>query len=181
MHLSIVNCPDKGRFRPFVKRAALFYADQLMTKSMLENIHLRIKFDAKLDVCGYASVEEYNVCGKAREFLVEINPHIGAREILDTLAHEMVHVKQYAYSETNENLTRWKGQYISEDVDYYDQPWEVEAYGMAVGLFTKFAIKEKLWEVFPGVNNPETPIEKKTIEWINDGQNATHCFGDGRV
>ena len=180
MHLSIINCPDKGRFRPFVKRAAIFYAEYLMTKSMLENIHLRIKFDKKLEVCGYASVEEYDFGRKPREFLIEINPHIGAREILDTLAHEMVHVKQYAYSETNESLTRWKGQYISDDVDYYDQPWEVEAYGMAVGLFTKFAIQEKLWEVFPGVNNPETPIEKKTIEWLND-ENATHCFGDRRV
>lgn len=181
MHLSIVNCPDKGRFRPYVKRAAIFYAEYLMTKSMLENIHLRIKFDAKLDVCGYASVEEYNICGKPREFLIELNPQIGAREILDTLAHEMVHVKQYAYSETNERLTRWKGEYISEDVDYYDQPWEVEAYGMAVGLFTKFAIQEKLWEVFDGIANPNTPIEKKPLGWISDAQNGKDRSDNGWV
>jgi hypothetical protein len=168
MRLSIVKCPEKELFRPYVKRAAIFYAESLMSKSMLENIHLTIKFDPKLEVCGYASVEEYNFCGNPREFLVEINPHIGAREILDTLAHEMVHVKQYAYSETNERLTRWKGEKISEELDYYDQPWEIEAYGMAVGLFTKFAIKEKLWDVFKDIANPDTPIEKKPIGWKCD-------------
>ena len=115
MQLSILKCPDKKRFRPYVKRAAIFYAEYLMTKNMLENIYLTIKFDPKLDVYGYASVEEYNPSGKAREFLIELNPNIGAREILDTLAHEMVHVKQYAYSETNERMTRWRGEYVPDE------------------------------------------------------------------
>lgn len=173
MRLRIVKCPDKKLFRPYVKRAAIFYAEELMSKSMLENIHLQIKFDPKLDVCGYASVEEYNFCGKPRQFLIEINPHIGAREILDTLAHEMVHVKQYAYMETNENLTRWKGEKISENLDYYIQPWEIEAYGMAVGLFTKFAVKEKLWEVFKGIYDPNKPIKKVSIGWKNENEKSS--------
>ena len=29
MKLSVVGCPDKKRFRPYVKRAALFYAKSL--------------------------------------------------------------------------------------------------------------------------------------------------------
>lgn len=166
MHLSIVGCPDKERFRPFVKRAALFYANELMTVKMLENINLRIKFDKSLDVYGYASVEEYNGSGKPREFSIELNPLIGAREILDTLAHEMVHIKQYVYGETNEKLTRWKGTKIdSDEIEYYSQPWEIEAYGMAVGLFTKFAVKEKLWDVFEGVRDPETPITSEPLGW----------------
>ena len=168
MQLSIVGCPDKERFRPYVKRAVLFYSEQLISKKMLENIYLRIKFDKSLDEYGYASVEEYNDSGKPREFLIEINPHIGAREILDTLAHEMVHIKQYVYGETNEKLTRWKGEKInSDDVDYYDHPWEIEAYGMTRGLFTKFVVKEKLWDVFEGIRNPEWDIETVSIGWKN--------------
>ena len=144
MQLSIVGCPDKERFRPYVKRAAIFFAEQLISKKMLENIYLRIQFDKNLDEHGYASVEEYNDSGKPREFLIEISPLIGAKEILDTLAHEMVHIKQYVYGETNEKLTRWKGEKInSDDVDYYKHPWEIEAYGMSRGLFTNFVVKEK--------------------------------------
>ena len=178
MQLSIIKCPDKEGFRPFVKRATHFFAEELMTKNMLENIHLTIKFDKSLEVCGYASVEEYTYSGKAREFLVEVNPNIGAREILETIAHEMVHVKQYAYSETNERLTRWKGEYISDDVDYYSQPWEIEAYGMAVGLLNKFVVKEKLWEVFEGIANPDSPIEKIPLGWK---RYAEDCVSDRRI
>ena len=83
MKLSIVGCPDKERFRPYVKKAVLFFAEQLISKKMLENIYLRIRFDEKLDEHGYASVEEYNDSGKPREFCIEINPNIGADDILE--------------------------------------------------------------------------------------------------
>ena len=56
MQLSIVGCPDKQRFRPYVKRAALFYAQELMKPKMLENIYLRIKFNSKINVYGYAEI-----------------------------------------------------------------------------------------------------------------------------
>ena len=166
MQLSIVGCPDKKRFRPYVKRAALFYASELMSEKMLDNIFVRIKFNPKLEAYGYASVEDYNDSGKPREFEIELHPGIGAYDILKTLAHEMVHVKQYSYKETNESLTRWKGQRVDSDsIDYWVQPWEVEAHGYEAGLFTKFAIKEKLWEVFDKVCNPDAPIEPESIGW----------------
>jgi hypothetical protein len=166
MLLSIVGCPDKERFRPYVKRAILFYAEQLISKKLLENIYLKVKFDSKLEHYGFASIEEHNVSGKARSFLIEINSSIGAKQILKALAHEMVHIKQYAYGETNDKLSRWKGTKIdSDDVEYYSHPWEIEAYGIEVGLFTKFATKEKLWEVFEGVLNPDDPIIPEPLGW----------------
>jgi hypothetical protein len=133
---------------------------------MRQNIFLKIKFDQHLEEFGYASVKECNLSNKPREFLIEINSLIGARDILDTLAHEMVHIKQYVYGETNEHLTRWKGQVIS-DVDYFDHPWEIEAFGMSRGLFTRFVIQEKLWEVFEGIRNPNRSIDPLPIGWIH--------------
>jgi hypothetical protein len=167
MQLSIIGCPDKKRFRPFVKRAAIFYAEQLMTPKMLENIYVQIKFDPKLDALGYADVLNYNESNKPREFQIELNPIIGSHDILETLAHEMVHIKQYAYIEMNEFGTRWRGQRITENMDYYDEPWEIEAHGLSTGLFTKFAIKEKLWEVFSDVRNPDAPLSPEPIAWKN--------------
>ena len=76
----------------------------------------------------------------------------------------MVHVRQYIQGDVNLNLTRWKGSRVV-DIDYWDQPWEIEAHGIEVGLFTKFAKKEKLWEVFKGVQNPDSPIEAEPIGW----------------
>lgn len=166
MQLSIVGCPDKKLFRPFVRRAALFYASELMSKKVLENVYLRIKFSDKIAAFGYAEIIGYNDSRKAREFEIELHSGIGARNILKTLAHEMTHIKQYVYSETNESLTRWKGLRLNPDnIDYWEQPWEIEAHGMETGLFQKFAIKEKLWEVFKDICNPDDPIEMEPLGW----------------
>jgi len=163
MQLSIVGCPDKKQFRPYVKRAAQFYAESLMTPRMLENIFIRIKFKI-IDAHGYASVVEFSPSNKPRQFEIEIHPGIGAVEILKTLAHEMVHIKQYALGDVNIRGTRWKGSKV-ESPDYWTEPWEIEAYGMQPGIWTKFAKQEKLWEVFEGVCDPDTPIEIEPLGW----------------
>ena len=162
MQLSIIGCPDKKRFRPFVKRAALFYANELMSKKVLKNLYVQIIFNEKINVCGYAEITEYNLAGKPRGFEIEINPTIGATEILKTVAHEMAHVKQYVYCETNDTLTKWKDKRVDSDtIDYWVQPWEIEAHGYELGLFQMFAIKEKLWNVFEGVRNPDNLLKEK--------------------
>ena len=53
----------------------------------------------------------------------------------------------------------------SDDIDYYDHPWEIEAFGLETGLFDKFATQESLWEIFEDIKDPNTPIEKKKIRW----------------
>jgi hypothetical protein len=164
MKLSVVGCPDKKHFLPYIKRAVQFYSLELMSNKMLENIFLRIKFNKKLDAHGYASVTEFSPSNKPRQFEIEIHPGIGAAEILRTLAHEMVHIKQYVHGEVNVNLTRWMGIKVDEP-DYWVQPWEIEAYGNQPGLFTKFAKEEKLWEVFKGIENPDTKIISKPLGW----------------
>lgn len=167
MKLSIVGCPDKERFRPYVKRAILFYAQELLSSKMLENINLKVKFDKNIgEVYGYASIEAKTDNGKARDFLIEMNPFIGGRDILKALAHEMVHIKQYAYHETDDTLTRWKGIPVDGNFsDYWRQPWEIEAYGIEAGLFRKFVVQEKLWEVFESISNPDDPIVPEPIGW----------------
>ena len=81
-----------------------------------------------------------------RNFKIEINYTQGLRRMLETVAHEMVHVKQYARNETNDwayyngkEFYKWKDKYVSENTDYWDLPWEIEANGMEVGLFVRWA------------------------------------------
>ena len=166
MRLKIVNCPDKD-FKPIVERAASFFAKELIPNTRVRNhCFTRIRFNAKILEYGYASVEEYNTRNQPREFLIEIHPGIGARDILSTIAHEMVHIKQYIDGELNEEMSYWKGKRVDSDkMEYWYSPWEVDANGLEVGLITKFAVKECLWEVLDGFKNPATPIVSIPIRW----------------
>jgi hypothetical protein len=50
--------------------------------------------------------------------------------LIITLAHEMIHVKQYARGQIKSSRSckthYWMGRHIRKS--YYDQPWEIEAY-----------------------------------------------------
>ena len=56
---------------------------------------------------------------------------------LSTLAHEMVHVKQFARNELDANLSRWKSRGHA-NTEYWDQPWEKEARRLQHKLVAKF-------------------------------------------
>jgi len=152
MQLKVVNCPDRD-FKPYVERAALFFAKQLIPDGRLRNrCFTKIRFDAKIEEQGYCSVEEYNSRNQPREFLIEIHPGLGARTILGVLAHEMVHVKQYVRGQYRGELSRngkmrriWLGKQYS--VAYMKRPWEIEAFGremeLVIALVESVAQKSK--------------------------------------
>jgi hypothetical protein len=165
MQIEIINCRD-NRLIDYIVRAIEFYGEQLISKRILNNIHIEVNFDDNLEDLGGASIESYNTNKKPRSFLIEINKKLGGKSILSTLAHEMVHIKQFVYCETNEDLSKWKDVHIDSDViDYYDLPWEIEAYGKEQGLFYKFVVKEKLWDVFEDICVPNTPPEEEPVGW----------------
>jgi len=162
--------PDE-RFNEYVQRASQFYAEQLFPKQLLRHLVVSVKFSKHLDAFGYTSVEKRNSKGAAREFLIELHPYITGKEILKTLAHEFVHVKQYVYEELDEQQTQWQGEpFDSDAVDYYELPWEIEAHGKEIGLFTNFAKKESLWNVLENVYNPDTPVEPIPLGWKDENQ-----------
>ena len=77
---------------------------------------------------GYCMMEENN-----REFTIEVDRKLGIKELVTTICHEMIHVKQYAKKEMDDwsgnGAARWKGKtFNAEKTDYYNLPWEKEAY-----------------------------------------------------
>ena len=166
MKVKVLNCPDKD-FKPYVIKAVQFYAKELISNSRIRNNCTSIiRFDAKIKNYGSCGAEGYNTKKEPREFLIEIHPGIGVRNILETLAHEMVHVKQLVQHETNDELSVWRGKrFNSEVIDYWHHPWEIDAHGREDGLLTKFAVEECLWEIFDGFRNPALPIVSKPIKW----------------
>ena len=77
-----------------------------------------------------------------RTFEIEIDKKMGINELVTTICHEMVHVKQYARNEMTDELIEsghavWKGRKIHPKTGYYDLPWEKEAYKLQDGLALK--------------------------------------------
>ena len=79
-----------------------------------------------------------------RTFELEIEKKLNLKTLLTTVAHEMVHVKQYARAELTEGT--WQGKLINPKQSYWDRGYEIEAHGREYGLFVRWAEANKLGE-----------------------------------
>jgi hypothetical protein len=151
----LINTFDCGpRNTKILEEAARFFAAQLMDPRMVRNIEIDLEIVNKLDVQGECISEDD--CKNPRYFTIRLRKQ-KLDEMVKTLAHEMVHVKQYAKNELSKQMrlsrgglgvgSKWHGEWWNpkaKEDDYWDSPWEIEAYGREVGLHHKWvARKEK--------------------------------------
>lgn len=121
--------------------AAAFFVRCLFPKQIVKHIVYNIVVNNSMENLGTCEVIDYNEREKPRSFKIILNrkKHDSFEEFLQTLAHEIVHSKQYAYSNLSEYHDKWKKQSIdSENMDYDDLPWEVEAKCYESFLFQAF-------------------------------------------
>ena len=72
-----------------------------------------------------------------------VKPLTRMKKILIDLGHELIHVKQYLNNEIfdyKNGFVRYKGEefddtYKTKLENYFESPWEIEAYGRELGLF----------------------------------------------
>mgnify|MGYP003641402770 CR=1 FL=1 len=84
-----------------------------------------------------------------RKFAIDLCVRQCRESLLQTLAHELVHVKQFAHNELkflhNTLLKdRWKNKYVSTNVPYERKPWEKEAYSKEHKLLAKWKTARKI-------------------------------------
>ena len=122
-----------------------------ITKLMprMKNIEITVCLRSlKGEAYGYCLAVDGPRADRPREFEIEVEKSLTLRKLLETVAHEMVHVKQYARGELYEGVRiakhRWQGKYISNKLSYWDSPWEIEAHGREAGLFVQWAEKERI-------------------------------------
>ena len=127
-----------------------FCVTKLMPRMKNLEITVRLKDLSKSGAYGYCMADPHCEAERAdrpRVFDIEVHSKMKLRKILETIAHEMVHVKQYARGELYQgqrvNKMRWQGRWVG-DMNYWDEPWEIEAHGREAGLFIRWAEAEGL-------------------------------------
>jgi hypothetical protein len=97
-----------------------------------------IRFKTKLDnesqgLCWGCKNEGYAEINIARTSNGDVIPY---EMLMQTLAHEMVHAKQYIRGEHNGYSLSWKGA-KPRNYKYENAPWEKEAYKLEKALYEK--------------------------------------------
>jgi hypothetical protein len=81
-------------------------------------------------------------------FEIQLDKDMSLRKKLLSVAHEMVHVKQFTRKELEHtdsiNKQLWRGKKYNTKNRYYDLPWEIEAYGRELGLFTTWIEENRI-------------------------------------
>jgi hypothetical protein len=137
--------------RKYIPSLINFCINKLMPRMKNLEITVRLKDLTKTDCYGFCTPDpdgEAERGDRPRVFDLEINSKMALRKVLETVCHEMVHVKQYAQGELYEGARqckmRWQGQWMKDNIDYWDQPWEIEASGREAGLFIRWVHSESL-------------------------------------
>jgi len=142
---------DKQSFK-HCKSLSEFILDKFFTKQKQLKMHIDIHFVKGL----FENENSFGNCvwedehRRGNEFTIQIEPEQKINLLLNTIAHEMIHVKQWAKGEYYElvyepKVYKFNGKRVdSTKIDYWDRPWEIEANGRAIGLVVQWAKKNEI-------------------------------------
>ena len=117
-----------------ISRAVKNFAYQLDIGRLKTNIQVRLHNKVYLDMAD--GTEALCESLDERNFIIDVAMF---SNWVVNLAHEMVHVKQFARGEMDASLSRWKSNRYAGNIDYWDQPWEKEARRLQFKLAEEFS------------------------------------------
>ena len=131
--------------------ATKFVSKELMSFKKLSTLKIKINVrKTTLSARTSGQVTQDSKFFAQKEFLIELNSNQSESEMVATLAHELVHVKQnvnkdliYKFDkEANKLLVNWKGKELGEpsQIPYRERPWEIEAFSKEQVLADMFLI-----------------------------------------
>lgn len=130
-----------------------FYLDKLLPPHIVEELNIDIEFNSEMYQNGLCMIDEEleNIGAPSpRNFIIYLK---NKREnLLEVLAHEAVHIKQYATNELKRLVLTSDGDILThidvwqdrvweptdDETLEFDSPWEIEAYGREWGLSSRF-------------------------------------------
>jgi hypothetical protein len=141
MRLKIINCHNKS-LKKQIHEAVNYYSKQLFHPNLSRNLHISIIFTDLSKKTIYAECYPTVEQRKPRNFIIKLNKSY--KQPLMSLAHEMIHVKQYAKDELCVFHKRWKNTTVSESTPYIELPWEKEAYRKDYVLYSMYQEHKKI-------------------------------------
>lgn len=116
-----------------INQAMNFFRDFLFREQYRLALNTYIDVEVKRDIGadGWCFVEDDD--HRPREFRIQLEKTLDEIALLTTLAHEMVHVWQYATGKLKlyqDGKHRYAGKVYSSNTKYVDRPWESEAYDL---------------------------------------------------
>lgn len=131
--------------KSIILEATKFYSKELISPRLAKNVSVVISHSDELvadDMNGFCEWVITNI--RPREFEISLNCKREMDEVLISLAHEMVHVAQFVSDRMQHRFKGgykfiWEGQEINtEEYEYFDLPWEIEAYDLENVLYEKY-------------------------------------------
>ena len=113
--------------RKYAESLAVYVCNKFNINPTIEINFRRMSKDANYGYCCNLDDGEYEI---------DIKRTLRLRDMLTTLAHELVHVKQYENNELDHKA--------EENTEYWDRPSEIEAHGRETGLFIRWAETNRL-------------------------------------
>ena len=159
---------DKDK-RKIIKQATRWMLGYTLGNRLANNITIKIRFTKKLknsNVFGSVIWEDDN--HRPREYDMELCDYIIDRTLYKVLAHEIVHIKQYATGDLKDltskaNYCKWKDELVQSEGrgsgSYFDLPWEVEArreQGIIVSEWKRaygYKFRQKTGEIYSDGDN----------------------------
>ena len=123
--------------RKLVQEAIEFSLNKLLPRTTTIDIEVHLNRHIK-GAEGYCSFEDH------KSFELEMDPRMSDKDLVLTVFHEMVHVRQYFKRQLRAvnfgNSQKWLGKIYDEDkVDYLKLPWEKEAFKLQEVLFKQYS------------------------------------------
>ena len=147
---NIIRYGSPKRVSPDLAVEALrFFTESLMSKRLCANLKIRLIFKdgllKKNKLEGMCSWDDDNL--RPREFTVTVDSGLTHSKTLLSLAHETIHIKQFATGELRYLIRgcacKWQGKSFDDSKPYTELPWEVEAWGRERELFEAFQRKRR--------------------------------------
>ena len=134
----IVRVTGGTKYQREVASKVVYWTAKKLGIHRMRTLYIQAVLSKIKNADGYCSMEDED----KRTFTIEANKTLKLRQLIMTLIHEMVHVKQFARNEMNDYLVngryRWKSKTISQNTPYEKMPWEREAARLQEKLTDEF-------------------------------------------
>lgn len=142
MNISVLGAKKEDISLKELRYFTRWASELLMGEELASDVDLVLKF---LPIESEGLCDILDDADLPRIFLITLKKGNLRDDILENLSHELVHIKQFASGELQNfdvnNRPIYKNvEYDENNMEYWDYPWEIEAFGRTPGILKRYEI-----------------------------------------